>query len=50
MLYIYAKPSSHVLAIQERVAVNIQGTVFVYLSKIKNIPTIKMSHPMPEQC
>ena len=34
MLSIYAKLSSHVLAIRERAAINMQGTVF--LSKIEN--------------
>ena len=44
MLSIYAKLSSHVLAIQERererAAVNKQGTVFT-LARLKIFPTIK---------
>ena len=40
MLSIYAKLSSHILAIGVRAPVNMQGTVFT-LARLKIIPTIK---------
>ena len=40
MLSVYAKLSSHVLAIRDRAAVNLQGTVFT-LAGLKIVPTIK---------
>ena len=40
MLSIYAELSSHVLAIRERAAVNMQGTVFT-LARLKIVSTMK---------
>ena len=49
---IYVKLSSHLFAVgeRERVAVNVQGTVFT-LARLKIVPSYHqelVSHPMPE--
>ena len=49
-LSVYAKLSSHLHAVRERVAVNMQGTMFT-LARLKILHTYHhelVSHPMPE--
>ena len=50
MLSVYATLSSHLLGLRERVAVNMQGTVFT-LARLKIVPSYHqkvLSHTLPE--